>query len=358
MPKTRIWLATLLPTTKNANVMKKKLRQNWTYLKRHLPWLLLILALEGFSAILLWLADVKAFQALLPLLLLSGLAVFILVAHVLIKVEKKREKALRDFLQDPTRNNEKILRDSYKAEKRKNIDLLVETLYEKQVEIERAHATLTDYEDYVELWAHEIKLPLSLLTLVLDNQEDSLPPELRFKLDYVRSQVQNNIAQILFYYRVRSEKKDYFLEKINLGSCLSEILEDYGPLIREKNLTVNLQNLDYEVYTDRRAFDFMIGQAMTNTLKYSGNKPCLDISARDHKGKVKLTLEDNGQGVKECDLPYIFEKAFTGDSGEARKKSTGMGLYLVKELADDLHIDIAVSSKWQEGFTINFSFPQ
>ncbi len=338
--------------------MKEKMRQNWFYLKHHLPWLLIILALEAFSAFLLWLADVKIFQALLPLLILSGLAVFILVAQLLIKVEKKREKALRDFLQDPTRNNEKILRDCYEADKRKSIELLAETLYGKQAEIEKTHATLADYEDYVELWAHEIKLPLSLLTLVLDNQEDSLPPELRFKLDYVRSQVQNNIAQILFYYRVRSEKKDYFLEKINLGSCLGELLKDYEPIIREKNLTVRLHNLDYEVYTDRRAFDFMINQVLANTLKYSGNKPCLDISARDHKGKVKLTLEDNGQGVKDCDLPYIFEKAFTGDSGEARKKSTGMGLYLVKELADDLHIDIAVSSKWQEGFTISFSFPQ
>ncbi len=338
--------------------MKKKLKHNWTYLKPYLPWLLIILAIELFSAILLWLADVKAFHALLPLLILFGLAAFILVTYALIKVEEKREKALRDFLQDPTCKNEKKLRDCYPADKRERIELLAATLYEKELKIEKAHASLADYEDYVELWAHEIKLPLSLLTLILDNQEEALPPELLFKLDYVRSQIQNNIAQILFYYRVRGEKKDYFLEKINIGSCLSEILKDYEPLVREKNLTVNRQNLDYEVYTDRRTFDFMIGQVMTNTLKYSGSKPRLDISARDYKGKVSLSLEDNGQGVKECDLPYIFEKSFTGDSGEARKRSTGMGLYLLKELADDLQIDIVVSSKWQEGFTISFSFPR
>jgi len=60
--------------------------------------------------------------------------------------------------------------------------------------------------------------------------------------------------------------------------------------------------------------------------------------------------------LRQCDLPYIFEKGFTGDSGDIRKKSTGMGLYLVKQLADDLNIGIEVSSDWQYGFTIAFFF--
>ena len=73
------------------------------------------------------------------------------------------------------------------------------------------------------------------------------------------------------------------------------------------------------------------------------------------KRRTSLIIRDNGCGVKACDLPHIFEKGFTGDSGETRKKSTGMGLYLGKQLADALKIDIVVKSEWMHGFEISLS---
>lgn len=332
------------------------MKQNLRYIRQYIPWLLIILATEGFAALLLWLADIRAFKALFPLLILITIFLFIIISYALTKIEKGKEASLRNFLMNPNKDNEKALLDSHEASKEEIINLLAETIYNKQTEIENTDTRLTDYENYVELWAHEIKIPLSLLTLILDNQKDSLPQDLCFKLDYIRNQIQNNISQILFYYRVKSEKKDYFFEALNVGSCIDEILVDYAPLIHEKNLKVVLQNLDCDIYTDRRGFEFIIGQIIANSLKYSGSNPCLSISVNAEEDKTVLILKDNGQGVKTCDLPYIFEKGFTGDSGEVRKKSTGMGLYLVKQLADDLNIGIKVSSDWQCGFTIEFSF--
>lgn len=326
--------------------------------KRYIPWLLIIFAVEGFTAVLLWLADLKAYKALFPLLVAFTMFLFIIISLFLIKIEKKRESSLKNFLLNPDKNNEKALLDSYGPENKESLAFLVETVYKKQTEIENAELRLADYEDYVELWAHEIKLPLSLLTLILDNQEDFLPQDLSFKLDYIRNQIQSNISQILFYYRVKSEKKDYFLEELNVESCINEILKDYAPLVHEKNLEVTSRNLDYEIYTDRRGFEFIIGQIIANSLKYSKDNPGLDISIRTDEGRTILTLKDNGQGVKKCDLPYVFEKGFTGDSGDVRKKSTGMGLYLVKQLANDLNIGIEVSSDWQRGFTIALSFQE
>ena len=249
------------------------------------------------------------------------------------------------------------LLDACGSENKDSVFFLAETIYKKQVEIENANARLADYEDYVELWAHEIKLPLSLLALILDNQEESLPQDLSFKLNYIRNQIQSNISQIMFYYRIKSEKKDYFFEDLHIEAFINEILQDYAPLIHEKHMQVNLRNLHHTVYTDRRAFEFMIGQIIGNSLKYSGSAPCLNIIIDTDQRKTMLRIEDNGQGVKACDLPYIFEKGFTGDSGDIRKKSTGMGLYLLKQLANDLNIEIAVFSEWQCGFAITLLFP-
>ena len=97
---------------------------------------------------------------------------------------------------------------------------------------------LKDYEEYVEGWAHEAKTPLALLTMILDNREDEIPPDIHTKLDYVRSQLQEDISQILYYARLKSSTKDYQLEELSLQNALGEVLADYAPLLEEKQFTI------------------------------------------------------------------------------------------------------------------------
>ena len=232
---------------------------------------------------------------------------------------------------------------------------MADTLYQKQAEIGKLNSLLAEYEDYVEKWAHEIKLPLSLLSLLLDNQSDQLPKDTAFKLDYVKNQIQGNVSQILFYYRVKSEKNDFLFEDLDLEECIQDLLENFDPLLKEKNFTIQLENIQGTCYTDQRSFEFILSQILANALKYSSDKPKLSISISKDKEHTALIIRDNGCGVKACDLPHIFEKGFTGDSGDTRKKSTGMGLYLVKQLADALKIEITVKSEWMQGFEITLS---
>lgn len=70
-----------------------------------------------------------------------------------------------------------------------------------------------------------------------------------------------------------------------------------------------------------------------------------------------LTVRDNGPGVRACDLPYVFEKGFTGDSGHEKNKATGMGLYLAREVAKDLGLTLTAVSDWGAGFAVRVSFP-
>ena len=192
---------------------------------------------------------------------------------------------------------------------------------------------LQDYEEYVEGWAHEAKTPLSLLTMLLDNRSDEMSPPLQAKLDYVRSQLQEDVTQMLYYARLKSSTKDYRFEDVNLNDCLGEVLEDYAPLLEEKQFVI-LNKLQSEtVYTDRRGLQFMLGQIVSNAIKYSSDSPMLTISMIHSETADILSVEDNGIGVKKYNLPYIFQKGFTGDSTDSRKKATGMGLYLVKKMA-------------------------
>ena len=331
------------------------MKQNFKYLAAYLPWLLVLLAFDLFTAVLLWLSDVRKFQVLILLYLLASVLLFFILSFLLIRKERKKAATYKAFIDNPKMDMElELLRLSSASEKESNEEI-ANALYQRQAEIGKLNSLLAEYEDYVEKWAHEIKLPLSLLSLLLDNQSDQLSKDTAFKLDYVKNQIQGNVSQILFYYRVKSEKNDFLFEDVDLQECIQDLLENFAPLIKEKNFTIHLENIQGNYYTDQRSFEFILSQILANALKYSSDKPELRISMSRDKGRTSLIIRDNGCGVKDCDLPHIFEKGFTGDSGETRKKSTGMGLYLVKQLADALKIDITVKSEWMQGFEITLS---
>ena len=337
------------------------MRNRLLYLCRYLPWLALLLVVDAVSALLLWLSEAEAFGALIPLIMLGTVLLFSVTALVLSRVEQKRENALRAFLNNPDLINEENLIRSVSASDRENVRLLGTVLREKDAVCSRAKASAEDYEEYVEAWAHETKNPLSLLTMVLDNQGDELPASAAFKLEYVRSRLQEHISQILYYARLKSGRKDYLFEPVDLNDCVSEVLEDYSLLLKEKNFRITVHVSEISVFSDRRGIEFLLGQIISNAVKYSDcrkKQPELTISLEQLESEDVLRICDNGVGVKECDFPYIFEKGFTGNPADTGKKATGMGLYLCRKMADDLGLGLEARSQSGRGFEMSIRFPR
>lgn len=326
---------------------------------RYAPLLICLLILDGFFSLLLWLSNVEAQGRLTGLIILASIVFFAVIILILYLKETQKQALFQAFLTEPDEiNTEKLLR-VVSALEREQLQILRSILEENQERIQQMSDALWDYEEYVEGWAHEAKTPLSLLTMLLDNHSKELSPLLQMKLDYVRSQLQEDVTQILYYARLGSSTKDYRFEKLNLEEALDEVLEDYKPLLEEKQFWIKKQNLTEEtVYTDRRGLQFMLGQIISNSIKYSTEAPELTVSMRHTDAADILTVKDNGVGVKSYDLPYIFQKGFTGDATDSRKKATGMGLYLTKKMADDLNLKLEAESQWGEGMTITIRFPK
>ena len=194
------------------------MKQNLKYLATYLPWLLVLLAFDLFTAVLLWLSDVRKFQVLILLYLLATVLLFFILSFLLIRKERKKSAAYKAFIANPKMDTELELLRLSSASEKESIEEIANALYQRQAEIGKLNSLLADYEDYVEKWAHEIKLPLSLLSLLLDNQSDQLPKDTAFKLDYVKNQIQGNVSQILFYYRVKSEKMIFYLKTLTSKS--------------------------------------------------------------------------------------------------------------------------------------------
>lgn len=346
------------------------MKYGWNIVKQYAPWLTLVLCIDGFSVLLLWLADVQAFYALVGVIVLASVLLAVSALGIAGYQSARREQAFLEFLNTPDENHEEILMKLSGPAKTDAVRKLGETLRSRERAYVQALSRAEDYEEYVESWAHEIKTPLSLLTLLLDNRREELPESVGFKLDTIRGRMQEYVNQMLYYARLKSTRKDYLFERVSIRECAEEVLEDYQILLKEKGFSVifsgwpdkpadhaHTGNFEDGVYADRRGVHFLLSQIISNAVKYSKEKPRLELCflQREH-GRI-LSVKDNGTGVRSCDLPHIFDKGFTGGDKEERRKATGMGLYLARGIAEEMNVRLEAESEWGKGFELKIVFP-
>ena len=328
-------------------------------LKKHAIWFLLFMGLNFLYALTLWLSESEVFLRLWLVITLGSLLMFSMALLFACHVEKQRETAFLEFLHHPDEMMEAKMLRLVSRQDGEFVQHIGIWLRKNEQAKGILMTQVNDYEEYVESWAHEIKTPLSLLTFVLDNRRDELPPAVYQRLDYVRVQMQGLVEQMLYYARLKGKQKDYLFESLSLLECCEEALENFGPLLTEKGFRIIKVLPPLFVLSDYRGLLFIINQILSNAVKYTKSTgiPELHLTAEQNEQKVILRIQDNGIGIQPWDLPFLFEKGFTGDTGKDRKKATGMGLYLANEMAKDLKIELDIHSKPQKGTEMIILFP-
>ena len=213
-----------------------------------------------------------------------------------------------------------------------------------------------DYKEYIELWIHEVKIPIAASKLIIENNKTEVAKSIEEELD----KVENYTEQALFYARSIAVEKDYIITKTNLKSLVNgAILKNKNTLINEK-IAIELKELDSEVYTDSKWATFIINQIIQNSIKYSKEQDKkIEIYAKPKNDKVVLYIKDNGIGIKKGEITRVFEKGFTGENGRIiGKKSTGIGLYLCKKLCDKLGLGLELNSEKDIGTEVRLIFPK
>ena len=213
-----------------------------------------------------------------------------------------------------------------------------------------------DYKEYIELWIHEIKIPISASKMVIENNKNAITKSMDEELD----KVENYIEQALFYARSNTVEKDYYIRKVVLKEIVNEsIKKNKSSLIQEK-ISIDIHDLDIEVNTDNKWIVFILNQIIQNSIKYRKKEnSVIEMYANQGKENVILYIKDNGIGIKQGEITRVFEKGFTGTNGRlSNKKSTGIGLYLCKKLCNKLGIGIELNSVQNEGTEVKLVFPK
>ena len=213
-----------------------------------------------------------------------------------------------------------------------------------------------DYKEYIELWIHEIKIPIATSKMIIENNKTKWTKSIEEELD----KVENYTEQALYYARSNAVEKDYIITKTNLKEIVNNaILKNKSTLLNSK-VILELNDLEKEVYTDSKWATFILNQIIQNSIKYArdDNKK-IELFAREKNDKVILYIKDNGIGIKKGEITKVFDKGFTGSNGRKDgKKSTGIGLYLCKKLCGKLGIGIELNSEESVGTDVKLVFPK
>ena len=211
-----------------------------------------------------------------------------------------------------------------------------------------------DFKDYIEMWIHEVKIPISSLILMTHNHKNQVPKE------YIEEikRLDNYIDQILYYVRSNYTSEDFIFKKVKLEKIISSVaLKNKDDLLENKiDLIVDIKNT--EVYTDTKWLEFILNQIINNSIKYKKDvsNSYIQIKATEDNNQITLFIKDNGIGIPKSDIPNVFKKSFTGTNGRDKIKSTGMGLYIAKKLCTKLGHKIEIESEEKEYTIVKITF--
>ena len=222
--------------------------------------------------------------------------------------------------------------------------------------IERIHAIekeKKEYREFVESWVHEIKAPITGVSLICENHKNEITRQIWTQ----NRKIENYVDMALYYARADHVYKDYMIRKTDLSDIVTSVLSRNKYFLIQNDVQAEV-HCNHSVYTDEKWIAFIVNQLILNSVKYkNGEGEKLFIRTEEKKEGGWLTLQDDGMGIKKEELPRVFEKGFTGSNGRQTGSATGMGLYLCRELCEKLGIEIAVFSEEYKGTEVVLKFP-
>lgn len=193
-------------------------------------------------------------------------------------------------------------------------------------------------EQYVQTLTHEIKSPLSAIRGAAELLEEKMQADQRARfLSNIRNEA-HRIRQIVDRLLELSELENLKIlrkiEKISFASLVNTVLESKQPMLSKKNLKAVVQIPDdIRVKGDSFLLHQAMGNLIQNAMDFSPDHSQIELTAHSDGKRVIFTVDDNGPGIPDYAKDKIFDRFFSLKRPDSGKKSTGLGLNFVKEVA-------------------------
>lgn len=253
--------------------------------------------------------------------------------HHLILIRLKSNIVLSDYMLPSTVN---LIENDYQE--------LIKEIDKGRIEvINEKNKTYSDMIDYYTIWAHQIKTPIAAMSIILQSEKSEVNNELLEQL----FKIEQYVEMVLQYLRLEDMNSDLLIKSYSLDSIIKQAIRKYSRLFIRKRIKLNYSELNCDVLTDEKWLVFVVEQILSNSIKYT---VAGEVSIyMDKQLPQTLVIEDTGMGIELEDLPRVFEKGFTGYNGRSDNKSTGIGLYLSKQILSRLSHIVTIESEIGKG---------
>ncbi|NBJ71431.1 MULTISPECIES: sensor histidine kinase [Clostridia] len=227
-------------------------------------------------------------------------------------------------------------------------------------EIERLKQQKQMEFHFIQQWVHQMKTPVSVMHLTLQKEKLQLPQGFLHNMHEELERMQQGLDLALYQSRLQKFDRDFQVQQIELRALVKEVIQEFkSSFIRNQVYPELVIPQNYIVTTDSKWLRFVINQAVSNAIKYSkpeSAKIYFRTKVFDHK--LTLQITDTGYGIPREDINRVFDPFFTGKNGRKFRESTGMGLYLSKQVCIELGHELTISSEEGKGTTVSIHFQQ
>lgn len=188
-----------------------------------------------------------------------------------------------------------------------------------------------------------------------DVDDDKTAGSIQDELDKMRK----GLEMVLHSSRLEQFEGDFRVELLSLLEVVRSSVAENRRLFIRRGITPDIHmDSDLRVYSDSKWLRFMFTQILTNAVNYSDSKAGkkVTITAYMKEERIVLDIQDQGIGISAEDIQRVFNPYFTGERGRQYHESTGMGLYLVREISARLGNQIELFSKPDEGTLVRLSW--
>ncbi|MCU9614400.1 sensor histidine kinase [Caldibacillus lycopersici] len=321
------------------------------FLKEHT--LLIIVQIIQFVMILLiyWL---DGYHQLLPALYAIFLSIFFLCCYLLYHYFSR--KKLYHRLSKPLESLDESFQKTEQAPLSEALDNLLKNQYMLyQQQIKTLEARQAEHLKFMDQWVHQMKTPLSVIELIAKDLDEPESSNIREENERMKT----GLNTVLYMARLRTIEQDFHIRPVELAQLVNEVNQDNKRLYIRNNVypSFSQERKRITVETDEKWLFFMLSQLINNAIKYSkGKSSTIDISIYEKNEEAILEVKDYGVGIPETDQRRVFDPFYTGENGRKFRESTGMGLYLTREVAEYLGHRIELESKAGEGATFRIIF--
>lgn len=235
-------------------------------------------------------------------------------------------------------------------------------------DITREHEVDVMKSEFISLASHQLRTPLTAIStythMLLQGFQGPVTDEQRAFLETILTssdRMNELIDTLLTVSRLESGSVTINLSDTNISALLRNIKQELWPLAKNKSLTVEtvLPKQAVHAQTDSLLLTEICTNIISNAIKYTPKQGSISIILKESEDKITITVKDTGYGIPKDLQSRVFTKFFRAPNIlKEEAVGTGLGLYMVKELTENLGGDITFKSKENHGTTFTITLPK